>query len=140
MLAKASLTVAVPARGAAQVTVPEDVAAFGDAAAELIAAVSDGEGFAPAFRYGAEVVDQRLDSAPLRVEAERDGDAVLLHLTATSLARDVFCHADIADPGAAAEQGMITLRAGETATIRVHSPAGDPDAFAATLRCANDLL
>ncbi len=140
VLAKASLTVAVPARGAAQVTVPEEIAAFGDAAAELIAAVSDGEGFAPAYHYGAEVVDQRLDSAPLRVEAERDGDAVLLHLTATSLARDVCCHADIADPGAAAEQGMITLRAGESATIRVHSPAGDPGAVAATLRCANDLL
>jgi beta-mannosidase len=140
VLAKVAVAVAVPARGTAQVTVPEEVAAFGDAAGEFIAAVSEGEGFASAYRYGCEVVDQRLDPAPLRVAAERDGDDVVLHLTALSLARDVCCHADIVDPDARADRGMITLRAGETASIRIHSPAAkDPDAFAGVLRCANDL-
>jgi beta-mannosidase len=140
VLAKAALPVTVPARGTAQVTVPEEIAAFGDAATEFIAAVSDGEGFAPAYRYGCEVVDQRLDPAPLRVAADRDGDGVVLRLTAISLARDVFCHADMVDAGARADQGMITLRAGETASIRIHSPAvKDPEAFAEVVRCANDL-
>jgi beta-mannosidase len=55
--------------------------------------------------------------------------------------RDIFCHADIADPAASADTGMITLRAGESASIRITSPAAaDPAAFAAALRCANDLL
>jgi beta-mannosidase len=35
---------------------------------------------------------------------------------------------------------MLTLRAGESARIRVVSPSGDPAAFAAVLRCANDLV
>jgi beta-mannosidase len=34
---------------------------------------------------------------------------------------------------------MLTLRTGESAQIRIHSPAGHPAAFAATLRCANDV-
>ncbi|SDC98182.1 glycoside hydrolase family 2 protein [Glycomyces harbinensis] len=145
-LAKTVLRAAVPARGATTVTVPAEVAAFGDPAAEAVVAVADDGAFAPAFRYGAEVVAQRLDPSPLRVEAAAvdsagTGSAVELRLTATSLARDVFCHADTVDPLARADGGMITLRAGQTAVIRVQTPAGaDPDAFADALRCANDLL
>ncbi|WP_030154649.1 glycoside hydrolase family 2 protein [Glycomyces sp. NRRL B-16210] len=143
VLAKATVEARVDARGATTVAVPAETAAFGDPAAEFVYAVpSDAAaGFAPAYRFGAEVVDQRLDTEPLRVEATAADGAVLLRLTATSLARDVFCHADTVDPLARADRGMITLRAGESAAIRVESPAGgDPEAFAAALRCANDLL
>ncbi len=140
-LAKTTVQAQVPARGAATIALPAEIATFGDPAAEAIVAVADDGAFAPAFHYGAEVVDQRLDPNPLRVEAVPVEDAVELRLTATSLARDVFCHADTADPRARADRGMITLRAGETAVIRVETPAGaGPDAFAAALRCANDLL
>jgi hypothetical protein len=39
------------------------------------------------------------------------------------------------------DTGTITLRAGRRARIRITSPAGaDPESFAATLRCVNDLL
>lgn len=141
VLAKAAVDVAVPARGAATITVPAEVAAFGEPAAEAVVAVADDGAFAPAFRYGAEVVDQRLDPNPLRVEAAAADGVVELRVTAASLARDVFCHADTVDPHARADRGMVTLRAGETAVIRVETPAGGaPEAFAAALRCANDLL
>ena len=141
VLAKAVVDAQVSARDAATITIPAEVAAFGDPSAETIVAVPDGDaGFAPAFRYGAEVVDQRLDPRPFQVTASSAEDGCVLRVTATSLVRDLFCHADIADPGARTDGGMVTLRAGETATIRVHSSAGDPEAFAAALRCANDLL
>ncbi len=142
VLAAAAVTARVPARDAAAITVPADVAAFADPGAEAIVAVCDdgAAGFAPAFRYGAEVVDQRLDPAPLRIEAEAEDGGALLRVTAASLARDVHCHADTVDPAARADTGMLTLRAGQTALIRIDSPAGgDPRAFAAAVRCANDL-
>ncbi len=141
VLAKAVVDAQVGARDAATITIPAEVAAFGDPSAEAIVAVPDGDaGFAPAFRYGAEVVDQRLDPRPFQVTASPAEDGCVLRVTATSLVRDLFCHADIVDPGARTDGGMVTLRAGDTATIRVHSSAGDPEAFAAALRCANDLL
>lgn len=142
-LAKAGVEARVPARGAATITVPAEVAVFADPDAEVIvAACDDGEaGFAPAFRYGAEVVDQRLLPSPLRIEAAAEDGAVLLRVAASSLARDVHCHADTVDPAARADTGMMTLRAGQSALIRIHSPGGgDPRDFAAAVRCANDLL
>ncbi|WP_026924223.1 glycoside hydrolase family 2 protein [Glycomyces arizonensis] len=141
VIAKALVEVRVAAREAATISVPEEIAAFGDAQAELIAAAAEDGTFATALHYGAEVVDQRLEARPLHVETEAAEGGCVLHLTAHSLARDVFCHADIADPAASADTGMITLRAGQRARIRITSPAGaDPAAFAAALRCANDLL
>ncbi|MEN5074272.1 glycoside hydrolase family 2 protein [Isoptericola cucumis] len=143
VLAKATVEVDVPARDAATVALPAEVAAFGDAAAEVLVATADDPeaGVAPAFRHGAEVVDQRLDPRPFEVSAAATEDGCVLRVTATSLARDVFCHADVVDPAARVDEGMVTLRAGQSATFRVVSPAGgDPAAFAAALRCANDLL
>jgi beta-mannosidase len=138
VLAKAVVEASVAARDGATIALPAEVAAFGDPKAEFIRA--EGEGFAPAFRYGAEVVDQALDPSPFTVAAEAAEGGCVLHVTATSLVRDLFCHADKVDPAARAEQGMITLRAGESARIAVASPGGEPEAFAAALRCANDLL
>lgn len=87
------------------------------------------------------MVGQRLDPKPLRIEAVREGDTVLLRLTAASLVREAHCLADTVNPGARPDRGMVTLRAGETAEIRI-SAAGDADpaAFAAAVRYANDLL
>ncbi|MEU5156420.1 glycoside hydrolase family 2 protein [Glycomyces sp. NPDC021274] len=142
VLAETALQVSVPARDSTQIAVPADVAAFGDPATEvLIAAPEPGSGFSPAFRYAAEVVDQRLDPKPLRIEAVREGDTVLLRLTATSFVRDAHCLTDTVHPAATPDRGMITLRAGETAAIRISATAdADPTAFAAAVRCANDLL
>ena len=143
VLAKATLEVDAPARGAATVAVPAEVAAFADPAAEVVVAAPDDPeaGVATALRHGAEVVDQRLDPRPLRIEASAVDGGCELRITATSLARDVFCHADVVDPAASVDAGLVTLRAGESTTFRVVSPAGgDPAAFAAAVRCANDLL
>lgn len=143
VLAETVIETRVEARGAATFTVPAEVAAFGDPRSEAIVAEPDAaaSGFATAFRYGAEIVGQRLEPRPLRVEAEAAEGGRLLRVTATSLARDVFCPADTVDAGAAADVGMFTLRAGQSARIRIHSPAGgDPEAFGAAVRCANDLL
>ncbi|MFG3341895.1 glycoside hydrolase family 2 protein [Glycomyces sp. NPDC048151] len=137
VLAKAVLETAVDPRDATAVTVPADVAAFGDPATEYLRA--EGDGFAPAFRFAAEVAAQRLDPRPYTVTAEPAPDGCVLHITATSLVRDLFCHADKVHPDARADQGMLTLRAGDTATIRVTAPTADPEAFAAALRSANDL-
>jgi beta-mannosidase len=138
VLAKAVVEGRVDARDGATVAVPAEVATFGDPNAEFIRA--EGDGFAPAFYYGAEVIDQDLDPRPFEVATETVDGGCVLHVTAHSLVRDLFCHADKVDPAARAEQGMLTLRAGESARIRVVSPSGDPAAFAAVLRCANDLV
>src|SRR5699024_8454449 len=69
VLAKATVEARVGARDAAEITVPDDIAVFDDPSAETIVAVPDdaASGFAPAFRHGADVIDQRLDPRPLRI-------------------------------------------------------------------------
>ena len=142
VLAEATLEVSVPARGAGTFTIPDAVATFGDAATEVIVAEPDNEtaGFATALRHGADPVGQRLDPHPLDIEAVPTDHGCLLKVTSTSLARDVFCPADMIHPAATVDDGMVTLRAGQSVTFRVTSPAGEPSAFAAVVRCANSLL
>lgn len=143
VLAKVTLYVDAPARGAATVTIPVDVASFGDRACEVLVATADDpdSGVGPALLHGADVVDQNLDPSPLHVEAVSGADGCLLKVTALSLARDIFCHVDAVDPCARVDEGMVTLRAGQSITFRITTPApADADAFAAVLRCANDLL
>ncbi|MCZ2262732.1 glycoside hydrolase family 2 protein [Isoptericola sp. QY 916] len=142
VLAKATVDVDAPARGAATVTVPTEVATFDDVAAEVLVATADDpeSGVAAALRYGAEVVDQRLDPSPVRIEASPVPGGCELRLTATSLARDIFCPVDVVDPEARVDAGLVTLRAGQSVTLRITSPGGDPEAFAAAVRTANDLL
>ncbi|MDN3241578.1 glycoside hydrolase family 2 protein [Glycomyces tritici] len=137
VLAKAVVDASVDPRDGATIVVPAEVAAYTDPRTEFIRA--EGDGFAPAFHYGAEVVDQDLDPRPFIVQAEAAAGGCVLRVAATSLVRDLYCHADKVDPAARAEQGMLTLRAGESAEIRVRSASGDPAAFAGVLRCANDL-
>ncbi|MFE5339584.1 glycoside hydrolase family 2 protein [Isoptericola sp. NPDC056578] len=142
VLAKATVEVDAPARGAATVTVPAEVATFDDAAAEVLVATADDpeSGVATALRHGAEVVDQRLDPNPLRIESSPAPGGCELRLTATSLARDIFCPVDVVDPAARVDVGLVTLRAGQSVTLRITSPGGDPEEFAAAVRTANDLL
>ncbi|WP_425955285.1 glycoside hydrolase family 2 protein [Xylanimonas sp. McL0601] len=144
VLAKAVLDGAVPARGVAEVVVPVDVATFGDAAREVLVVTPDAAapaGFAPAFLNGADVVGQALDPEPLQVSAASVEGGVELTVTATSYARDIFCHADKADPAARVHGGMVTLTAGQSVTVRVTTTADvDPASFAAHVRCANDLI
>jgi beta-mannosidase len=141
VLARVELAAAVPARGAVTLPVPDDVARFDDAAAELLVAVAAGSTFATAVLHAAEVVDQRLDPDALTVAAVAVDGGCELTLTAHSLVRDAFCRADVVDPAARVGDGLVTLRAGESVVWRVTSPSGgDAGAFAAAVTSANDLL
>jgi beta-mannosidase len=144
MLACAPIEVTVAPRGEATVTIPAEVAAFGDAAAELIV-VTGGEesGFASAFFNGAEVVDQKLESAPLTATAARAAGGYTVTVTAHSYVRDVFLQVDRVDPRATVDTGLVTLRAGQSATFAITSDADAiPEAFLdpLVLRSANQLL
>ncbi|WP_396190778.1 glycoside hydrolase family 2 protein [Cellulosimicrobium cellulans] len=143
ILAKATVEISASGRDAATTPVPPDVATLTDPTAEILVATCDdpSAGVAPAFWYGAELVDQQLDPEPLEVQVEPTPEGCRLRVTATSLARDIFCHADVVDPAATVDNGLITLRAGEHATFQIVSPSGgDPVDFAGAVRCANDLL
>jgi beta-mannosidase len=143
VLASATLSVSVAARGAADVVVPAEVATFGDVAREVVVVAPDapGTGFATAYADGADVVGQALDPESLQVTAVRADGGYALTVTATSYARDVFCHTDRVDPASVVDGGMVTLTAGESVTWYVTSTADvEPAALAAQVRCANDLL
>ncbi|MCL1870251.1 MAG: glycoside hydrolase family 2 protein [Promicromonosporaceae bacterium] len=142
VLAKATLEATVGARGVAEVQVPAEVATFGDPSREVlvVAPDADASGFAAALLDGADVVAQHLEPAPLEVRAARVDGGVDLEVTATSYARDVFCHADKVDPDARVDGGMVTLLPGQSVTLHVVTASdADPGAFAAVVRCANDL-
>ncbi|WP_058623011.1 glycoside hydrolase family 2 protein [Microbacterium testaceum] len=64
-------------------------------------------------------------------------------VTARTLVKDATLLADLVEPTARADSGMITLTAGEEHVFRITAPAGlDPAAFAdaRVLRTTNDLL
>ncbi len=143
VLARASLSAAVPARGAAEVVLPPEVVTFADASREVVVVTPDAaaSGFARAYLDGADVVGQALDPDPLTVTAQAVAGGVDVTVTASSYARDVMVLADRADPAARVDGGMVTLTAGQAVTFHVTTSAGaDAAAFAATVRCANDLL
>jgi len=141
VLASATLDADVAARGAATLTLPADVATFGDRAGEVIVASADGSGFATALFDGADVVDQRLDPRSVEVAATRVDGGYDVTVSASSYTRDVFCHADQVDAAARTDRGLVTLRAGESVTFHVASGADvAPERFAAVVRSANDLL
>ncbi|MFD2024505.1 glycoside hydrolase family 2 protein [Promicromonospora aerolata] len=143
VLATATLSAQVPARGTADVMLPTHVATFDDALREVVVVTPDtaDSGFAPAFLDGADVVEQRLDPAPVKVTAAVADSGVALTITATSYVRDLMVLADKVDPAAHVTSGLVSLTAGQSVAIHVTTGSDvDPAAFAGTLRCANDLL
>ena len=142
VLATATLSAQVPARGAVDVVLPAGVATFDDVSREVVVVTPDaaGSGFAPAFLDGADVVGQRLEPAPVKVTATAVEDGVDLTVDATSYVRDLVVLADKVDPAARVTGGMVTLTAGQSVTVHVTTVSDvDPAAFAGTVRCANDL-
>jgi beta-mannosidase len=140
----ALIEVTVAPRDVTTVELPAEVAGFGDAAAELIV-VTGGEasGFAPAFLNGAEVVDQKLEPAPLAATAARAAGGYTVTVTAQSYVRDVFLQVDRIDPGACVDAGLVTLTAGQSAVFAITSDVDvPPEAFLdpRVLRSANQLL
>jgi beta-mannosidase len=143
-LASATLKAALPPRGTALLPLPPEVANFGDRSREVIVATpsNPSAGFAVAYLFGAEVVDQRLECNPLEASAARVNGGYRVTVTATSLARDVFLAVDRVDRFASVDSGLITLAAGDTAILTVTSRANvEPGAFLdpLVLRTANSL-
>ncbi|SNT56053.1 beta-mannosidase [Asanoa hainanensis] len=127
--------------GAVTVPLPSELTTAGDAARELLVAEADsGE---RAFWFFADDKDLAYAPADLDARADRDGDDVVLTLTARELVRDVCVFADRVDPAAEADDCLVTLLPGESRTLRVRGvPAGrEKDLLAApVLRTANDLI
>jgi beta-mannosidase len=144
-LANGSLAAAVPARGAATVELPAQVAAVADAEGEIIVArtVQAASGFAPAIWNPAEIVDQALAVDALEARAERTEGGYAVTVTARSYVRDVFLQVDRVDPRARVDRGLVTLLAGQAARFEIASEAEvDPAVFTAppVLCTANGLL
>lgn len=143
-LAAATLDVAVGARGEVTVPLPAGVVTPGDASGEVVVVDLPGHGTARAWWHPAEVVDQQLDPGAVRASAARREDgAVVVTVSASSLARDVTLLVDVADPTATVDRGMVSLLAGETADFVVEAaPEADPASFtsARVVRHAAQLL
>lgn len=145
VLASASLPAAVAARSELALTVPDEVAAFGDASREVIVAVpsEDASGFAQVVLNGADVVAQQLAPSPLTSTASKVDGGYEVTVTATSLARDIVVNVDRVDPRAIVDLGLVTLTAGQSASFTVSSALDlEAEAFldGLVLRTANDLL
>jgi beta-mannosidase len=127
--------------GAVAVPLPAELATPGDAAAELL--VADADSGERALWFFAEDRDLAYKPADLDARADRDGDDVLLDLTARTLVRDLCVFADRVDPAAEADDCLVTLLPGERRTLRVRGvPAGRERELLAgpVLRTANDLV
>ncbi len=120
VLAEAVVSASVPARGETTVTIPTELAAFGDSAREILTAQLDG--VATAIHNPVEIVDQALDPDPLVAqigEADAEDGIVLVEVTARSYVRDITLLVDRFDVDARVDRGMVTLLAGERAVFRV---------------------
>lgn len=141
VLAETTMRCLVSAHQSAHLELPGEIADFGDAADEIIVAETS-EGFSRAVYNPVDVIGQRLcaDAFDARVESGEQG--YLLHVTARSYVRDLFCMADKVHPEAGVNDGMVDLLPGESLVWRIDSPKVDePSLFAAgnVLRSANDL-
>ncbi len=131
-------TLEVPPRSARTIQLPAEATTPRVPAQEVLVGTLDG---VRTFHFFAEDVDLRYHPEPMEVAWAPDSDGGRAVITARSLARDVFVLADRLAPDAVAVQGLLTLRAGESAVIDIRSAAditaGD---LAGSLRSANDLI
>ncbi len=144
VLVSQTVTAAVAARAASTLLLSAEIASWGDPSREVVVVkpVDEATGFATAYLFGAEIVDQALDPRAIEATAERVEGGYAVTLVASSLVRDAFLNVDRVDRSASVEEGLITLTAGETATFHVISDADvDPNDFLGglVLRSANSL-
>ncbi|MCY7401447.1 MAG: glycoside hydrolase family 2 protein [Nocardioides sp.] len=147
VLAEASLPLAVAPRSVALLEVPEQVRSPGDPREEVLVVEGPGpDGSTPGQRTvhsWCEDVDLRLVPHPLDASAEAIEGGYLVTVTATrSLVKDLALLVDRLDPAATVDSALITLPAGQQATIRVDSEVTGLETAltrAPVLRTANDL-
>ncbi|GAA4170591.1 glycoside hydrolase family 2 protein [Gryllotalpicola koreensis] len=132
VLATATLSATIPARGWLELELPPDVRAVGDSSREVIVAraTTRDSAFTTALWHPAEVVDQALDPEPFDVSAERTEGGYAVTVTARSFVRDVFLQVDRVDPQARVDRGLVSLLAGESVRFEIASSRDvDPAAF-----------
>lgn len=140
VLGERVMPIGLAPRGRLAVPIDADLAAPGEAAAELLTATAGDE---RGLWFFAEPRDSALAAAQVAVEAVPAADGTHVRVTAANLVRDLSLLVDKADPAAETEQGLVTLLPGETATFVVrHAAPIDAAAFgdARVLRTANELV
>jgi beta-mannosidase len=139
-LASSSLPVHVAPRSVALLDLPDDVRTPDDASGEVLVAALDD---VRTVHTWVEEMDLHLDAAPFHTEVEAVDGGYVVAVTASSLVRDLVLHVDRLDPAATVDAALVTLTAGATVRLRVHSSVpGLEHALvqAPVLRTANDLV
>jgi beta-mannosidase len=127
--------------GAVSVPLPAALTGFASADNEFL--VADADSGERALWFFGEDRDLAYKPADLDAQATRDGDDVVLTLTARALVRDVCVFADRIHPEAEADDCLITMLPGERRTLRVRGvpPGREGELLAGpVLRTANDLV
>ncbi|PMC75941.1 glycoside hydrolase family 2 protein [Brachybacterium sp. UMB0905] len=131
----------VPARQSAELPLPAELTIPEDPAAELLVCSSADSPHRAVHHFCADK-DSALAPDALEASSTRVEGGVELRLTARSTVRDVMVFADKVDPSARCDRQLVTLLAGETATVRIRTSSADAEAFLApeVLISVNDLL
>ncbi|KUP95323.1 glycoside hydrolase family 2 protein [Thermobifida cellulosilytica] len=140
VLASVEKPFTVPARGAVRVPLPSEVARPGTATEELVTADT---GVRRAYWFFAEDRDLAYPKPEYDVRVVPDGGDLRVTVTAQSLLRDLTLFADRLDPGAEADDMLVTLLPGESHTFTVSGGAHlDPGLVVEppVLRTVNDAL
>ena len=127
VLESQELDVKVEARSAARLELDPRVGETKDTGNELLVVAFTGEGPKRVIYDFADVVDQRLDPDALEIKVTPGDDRALIDLHAKSYVRDVFVLADRADRSAVPDKGMLSMLAGEEATIKVTASGPLPE-------------
>jgi beta-mannosidase len=138
VLAEYATALVVDRLGTAKVTLPPEVATPGNALAELLVATTPS---GRALWFFAADRDLAYRPADLDVKVRREGDDVVLAVTARTLIRDLCAFPDRIDPAIEVDACLVTLLPGESASFRCTGvQSGHDAALAGTLRSANDLV
>src|SRR3954447_26594175 len=138
-LATAAVPVNVDSRTSMPIALSPELCMPGDSTAEIVVARLDRQSAVHAFVPD---VEMAMDPSPLEVEVTQSDDGYAVNVTARSFARDITVLADRLAADATVDDALITLLAGETATLRVQTSVRDLHQALSTppvLRTANDL-
>ncbi|MFD1939749.1 glycoside hydrolase family 2 protein [Nonomuraea mangrovi] len=134
VLAEAELPFHAAARTVVTLELPAGLAAAEDVTREFWIAEGDG---LRAWRFACPDRDFAYPPPRMDVEVHPTATGCQVTITARTLIRDLYLHADRLHPAAAADQGLTTLLPGERHTVAVHGWTGEPDQLDGALLCVN---
>ena len=138
-LASTTVPVDVEPRTSKLIALPPEVCRPDDPTSEIVVAGLDTRSAVHTFVPD---VEMALDPNPLDVVVTQADDGYAVTLTARSFARDITVLADRVAADAIVDDALITLPAGQSATVRVRTSVGDLQQALSkppVLRTANDL-